>query len=337
VRAEAGGSAAATQGAPATDSALEFVARARAARCNARVDAATARVLSALAADGVRAILLKGPALARWLYADGTPRPYVDADLLVDPRRVIDAERCLGRLGFAKVCGPEDMPGWYPPESEWTGSGEGEVIDLHWGLGGAGASDDVVWAALSVNTERLVVAGVEVQALGRPALALHVALHAAKHATLPKPRVDLARALHAADRGTWEAAAALAWRLGAQDMFVAGLRLEPAGARLAAWLGMTGNASATSILMATSAAPGALALEAFATATLRTRVWLALRTLIPTRRWMIMHTARGGRGGAWLAASYAWHPIAVTLRAGPAWRAWRRARAASRASQALVS
>jgi hypothetical protein len=91
-------------------------------------------------------------------------------------------------------------------------------------------------------------------------------------------------------------------------------------------------ASASAILMATTAAPGALALEAFAGApTMRRRVWLALRTLFPTRRWMSAQTARGGRGGAWLALSYAWHPIGVLLRAAPAFRAWRRARARGRA------
>jgi hypothetical protein len=48
-------------------------------------DVATAEVVEALRAAGVRSIVLKGPSIARWLYADGQPRPYGDTDLLVSP------------------------------------------------------------------------------------------------------------------------------------------------------------------------------------------------------------------------------------------------------------
>jgi hypothetical protein len=41
---------------------------------------------------------------------------------------------------------------------------------------------------------------------------------------------------------------------------------------------------------------------------------------------MVTNTARAGRGGWWVAASYAWHPIGVLIRVPPAARAWLRAR-----------
>ena len=73
------------------------------------VDRATARVVTALRDEGVRSILLKGPVLADWLYAD-SPRAYLDADLLVAPADVSRAEAVLDGLGYAKVLGDADIP-----------------------------------------------------------------------------------------------------------------------------------------------------------------------------------------------------------------------------------
>ena len=61
------------------------------------IDAVTAEVVGAFAAVGIPSILLKGPALVRWLYPAGEGRPYLDSDLLVphaDPR-ITDVERVM--------------------------------------------------------------------------------------------------------------------------------------------------------------------------------------------------------------------------------------------------
>ena len=47
------------------------------------IDAVTAQVVTALRANGIRPLLLKGPSIAGWLYGDGAARPYGDSDLLV--------------------------------------------------------------------------------------------------------------------------------------------------------------------------------------------------------------------------------------------------------------
>jgi Uncharacterised nucleotidyltransferase len=67
------------------------------------VDVVTADVTKELRARGVRSILLKGPAVAGWLYRDGTPRPYADTDLLIAPSNLAAAKVVLEDLGFESV------------------------------------------------------------------------------------------------------------------------------------------------------------------------------------------------------------------------------------------
>lgn len=62
------------------------------------VDRVTAEVVPALAAVGIRPILLKGPSIARWLYPSGG-RSYGDTDLLVPPADFARAGSVLERPG----------------------------------------------------------------------------------------------------------------------------------------------------------------------------------------------------------------------------------------------
>lgn len=64
------------------------------------LDALTAELLEGLRAVGVEAIVLKGPALARRLYA-GEGRTHEDIDLLVSPAMFDRAEALLAREGLA--------------------------------------------------------------------------------------------------------------------------------------------------------------------------------------------------------------------------------------------
>ena len=63
------------------------------------VDWCTARVVRALRDRGVRPLLLKGPAVATWLYAENPRvRAYTDVDLLVAPTDRETAEAVLAEL-----------------------------------------------------------------------------------------------------------------------------------------------------------------------------------------------------------------------------------------------
>jgi hypothetical protein len=160
----------------------------------------------------LRAILLKGAAIATWLYDDGSLCPCGDADLLVAPADFATAEGVLSALGFALR-----SPGLSPLEEtpcERVWMRGGALLDLHRSLWGVGAEPSVAWALLSEGTGVLSVGGGTIEVLGPPARPLHVALHAAQHGRREaKPRQDLARAASRVPLDTWRQAAELAGRL----------------------------------------------------------------------------------------------------------------------------
>jgi hypothetical protein len=312
------------------DAAAEFVVRVRSARMRSRVDAVTAEVVRELRANGVRPLLLKGPAIASLLYGEGSQRAYLDADLLVGPRDHAAAERCLSRIRFRQTLSDSDVPGSDVAGATWRRSGREPAVDLHWSIDEVGAAPGEVWDALSQSTRVIEVAGVEVEVPCVPACALIVALHAAHHGlTVDHPLADLARALERLDTETWAAAARLAERLAAIAAFTSGVTLNPAGIRLAAELSLPARLPPVLALKRADPPPGTVTLEVLAsTAGFRPKLRLAARKLVPSRRFMRFWFPRAGRGPGWLALGYLWRPVWLVLRAQPALRAWRRARRA---------
>jgi Uncharacterised nucleotidyltransferase len=308
------------------DTRQEFAARASATVQRAPVDEVAVDVAGRLRQSGVRAILLKGASFADWLYPDGT-RTYVDVDLLVRPDSAPVAEALLRELGYGPLWAPEDMPADLPIASHWRRSDGGPPIDLHWALPEARADPGVQWEQLSRGTDRLG----EIETLGEAGRCVMVALHAARHAGLPRPAEDLARAVHTVSAQTWAEAAGLARSIGAFDGFSAGLRTLAAGVRLAEEIGAVPPRSTRAVLLTQSPPPGADGIDALVTAReAGARGRLIARTLFPTRRWIRSSTALGRRGGAWVVAAYAWHPFGVAARLPAALSAWRRARGAAR-------
>jgi hypothetical protein len=98
-----------------------------------------------------------------------------------------------------------------------------------------GVSADDLWTALASETEKVLVCGLQTEILAPPVRALHLALHASQHASdhYPKPVEHLARALEVVSLEVWKSAALLATRLRAVPAFSHGLRILPAGQRLA--------------------------------------------------------------------------------------------------------
>src|SRR5437667_12114242 len=66
------------------------------------IDVVTAEVSEALRAAGMRCILLKGPALTRWLYPRGEERSYLDVDLLVSEANLARAEKLQAPRVFTR-------------------------------------------------------------------------------------------------------------------------------------------------------------------------------------------------------------------------------------------
>jgi hypothetical protein len=114
--------------------------RLAAAATNLALDSRTVEVVTALDAAGIPSILLKAPAIARWLYADGESRQYADIDLLVGPHQFADAERVLADLGFAESGLERAFPDERPRHAHaWTRARDGTAVDLHRTLAGAGS------------------------------------------------------------------------------------------------------------------------------------------------------------------------------------------------------
>ena len=293
------------------------------------VDRVTAEAGRALAAASLPFILLKGPAIASWLYSPERPRFYVDTDLLVRGGDWDAAATVLGSLGFEDDLGPLAHPRMESGAGHpWVRPADGAAVDLHRTLFGVGAEPEALWAAFSAGAGRMRVGGVDVAVPGPPARLLHIALHAVQHGgeSQPQPMMDLELAVGAAPAQTWGEARARAARLDAGGTFAAGLRLLPAGRELAEAIGAEREDSATALLRVDGVPLAEGFREISEAAGLRMKLGLAIRELFPTPAFMRWWTPLAGRGRPGLAAAYAWRALWLAYRAIPGYLAWRRAR-----------
>jgi hypothetical protein len=208
---------------------------------NLLVDAATARVVRALKSEGVPSVLLRGPALARWLYDEEDRRPYADVDLLVPDDRLPDAQNVLAGLDFLESPLEARFAHARPAHAQtWIRSVDGVSVDLHRTLIGIGASPALFWRTISAEAGPMTVGREDVSVPSPAARALFVALHASQHGPgFGQGLEDLSRALERVPPATWGQASVLAEELEALPAFGAGIRLIPAGESLATALGLS--------------------------------------------------------------------------------------------------
>src|SRR5688500_13095157 len=136
-----------------------------------------AEVIDALADCGVRAVVLKGTALAYTVYDNPVARPRLDSDLFIDARDRAIAKMVLERRGY--VAPPYCADLLSQVEMMRTDRfGLGHVLDVHWKISTQAMFADVL-------TYRDVVSrGVSVPALGTSAVApcgVHALLLACVH------------------------------------------------------------------------------------------------------------------------------------------------------------
>jgi hypothetical protein len=290
------------------------------------IEATAAEAVGALRSAGIRTILLKGPSLARWLYDSESTRLAVDVDLLIAVADRAAAEAVLAHLGYSPF--PSNVAGEEVKHAHhWDRELNGISVDLHLTLPGVGLSDEEAWSVLSRHTEQLVVGGVSLEVLAPAARAMHVALHAAQHGPGFKgPLTDLERALDQLPPQIWEDAAALAVRLDAESMFAAGLRLLDHGKQILARLGLSERMTVEASLRATTPPDLALGFHQLAsTPGLRPKLAFLARKIVPPAAWMRSCVPLAQRGRLGLAAAYLLRPFWMLRRAGPGFRAWRRA------------
>jgi Uncharacterised nucleotidyltransferase len=298
------------------------------------IDDAAVEVLAAFAAHDVDALVLKGPALARILYATREQRGYRDVDLLVAPRDLPAARRALAdlgctntseRLGIGEVAGTLNAEIWLRGGRT---AGEEVMIDLHWRLAGSQAPPEATWEALARRRTWIDVDGRRLPVLRREGLAMHLALHVAQHgARHRKPVEDLTVGLERWSPGVWRGAERLAREIDATEAFAAGLRLVPAGAALARDLRLPAtNALQWEIANRGARPRGTFHLQALVeAATLPERASVLRRSLLPRREWLVRQYpwAKGSRPR--LFAAYGLHLMRAPVWATRAWLFRRRA------------
>jgi Uncharacterised nucleotidyltransferase len=291
------------------------------------IDARTGQVVEALRTAGIRPLLLKGPTIARWLYADGAARPYGDSDLLVAPNNFEAAIAVLERLGFENRSVP--TAGSRPLHAyTFVADRDDATVDLHRSLVGVERSEEGAWGVLTRDTDVIRVGGVEVEALALTARALHVALHAAYDGPrMKRPLEDLRRAIEILPEEAWEAVAQLADELGAKPALAQGLRSVPSGAALAERLGLPLSRSLRIALSASHSPPLALGFDwLHQLPTLRNKAVFVLHKAFPPASYMRTWSPVARRGVGGLTVAYVWRLAWLLWRAPSGFKAWRRAR-----------
>jgi hypothetical protein len=317
------------------------------------LDNALAELIKLYDTRGVRPLLLKGPAFARWLYDDPRERSYNDIDLLVRPDEFGAARRGLAELSYE----PAPVNAMRPGErrdsyhEEWIRPGTLPLaVELHHTLYGVPAALSLVWQRLTEGVERIEVAGVQIDVPAEAVSALIAGLHRADHGNVATPpdagsrpgaprradrfsvwaggryaECDLQLALARVDIETWGAAAAIAGELGAAEMFAFGLRLDPAGRRLADRLGLTDRVprqvrlrnshqpATTNGIERLISTPGAPA-----------RIRLVAGELVPSRAFMRYSSSLARRGRRGLVGAYLWRPVGLMIKLPKGLRAWMR-------------
>jgi hypothetical protein len=185
------------------------------------------RVLEALAARGVRAVALKGPALGAALYGDLTLRPCRDLDVLVPEAQLPDAERLLGTFGYLakpSIVGPRGAPSAVEWERVlWR---EDDIVELHARLSPSdfafGLDGEALWDRLA----RVRIGGRDVPTLGDEDLLLYLCAHGARHRWWRLEWIaDVAELVRSRPGLDWDAVLERATRLGGVRLVLLGLTL----------------------------------------------------------------------------------------------------------------
>jgi hypothetical protein len=303
----------------------------RAAAFRLSLDAALEELVQAFEADGVYPLLLKGPAFARWLYDDPSERTYIDLDLLVAPAELEAARQTLVGRGFQPLT-QRAHPHQREHHETWGRRRPPAVIELHHTIFLLGAPPGLVWERFVADAQTLMVGAARVRAPGPDASALLVALHALLHGVgMPKPLLDLERALARGEPASWQRAAALARELGAEDAFAAGLRLVPEGRRLAAELGLPELSSPRALRLLAETREPAVAIERLVTTGgFRARARVIVLTLVPGPRFMRARYRLARRSRRGLACAYLLRPLELAVKLPGAMYAWLSAARAAR-------
>lgn len=136
-------------------------------------------VLACLDAAGIHTLLLKGAALAQWLYPAPYLRESADVDLLfADRSNAVRGAAALETLGYAMP----HRPGRFQHELACHGDGDLPELDLHWALTDWPALDRLPgFTVLHATSVPLPGLGPRARGLDAPHALLHACVHRASN------------------------------------------------------------------------------------------------------------------------------------------------------------
>jgi hypothetical protein len=294
---------------------------------NLPIDAATLEVIVAMQTQGIDSVVLKGPALTDW-YPEDSDRVYGDGDVWVSPACLERAETTLQELGFRPVKDEDGLPDWWAEHArDWRREMDGATIDLHAHLQGTTQDPALTWAMLWPRCVEFKLAGKPAKRLPEDARALYVTLHATHHGVARDASMNhLTAALAAVDDATWSSALKLSRELGALDSFATGLRLLPAGAELAARIGVPDARGVRTSLLASSPPPVALGFDQLSEARGLRRVEILFHKAVPAPGFIRHWWPQAARNRRMLVVGYLYRPVWLLKHAPAGYRAWRDAR-----------
>ena len=290
--------------------------------------AATGEVLDAMSEAGIRTVMLKGAAIATRLYDNPELRPAGDVDLLVAPSQARAAAQVLTRLGFhdplAGARAHERSAHAVTFRREGTSPA---CVDLHTALPLCRRDPEALWDEFSRGTTAVHIAGRPIEVLADHAQALRDR----------RPRTTAWWSAQAA-RGSGEggravrprnvgATAAMARRLGAEGVLAAGcdFRTPGLGWRMDSRSQSTDDSVEIRLRQAGSPQVAFGLMRLAETRSVRQRLQLVLRELIPTRPFMRIAYPFAARGPAALTLAYLYRPVWLAVRFPRAVTEWRRA------------
>lgn len=157
---------------------------------NFQATAELVKLLSALQAEGINPVPVKGPCMSLELYGDVSFREFADLDLLVPESQLPGCMAVLHKRGYL-IQDDADRPP--EPEHHWPAylaarrgaiplinQTSGIEVDLHWRMLSLNANAKTGWHQF-ISPEPLSVAGHKIPRLTEDILLVYLALHGFKH------------------------------------------------------------------------------------------------------------------------------------------------------------
>ena len=165
--------------------------------------AEAARVTRLLADAGIQSMIIKGPLLSVLAFGDPSLRQSQDIDLVLNPARVVEADRLIAQAGYRLITPEIELtPPRYQVYRRWRGQSGyyltsfDVTLELHWRLtANSLLMPDV--ATLCSRTQQVRVAGTNFATLPDEELFLYLCVHGSVHMWFRlKWLADIAALLH---------------------------------------------------------------------------------------------------------------------------------------------